>query len=123
MDNNNSFKYNYSANEQEEIRKIREKYMPKTENKMEQLRRMDESVTRKATVVSLVVGIISCLVFGGGMSILMVIGMDWLIPGLILGFTGIVGMSITYPLYLRIVKNERERIAPEILKLTEELMK
>ena len=67
MENKETFSYTYSAKQQEEIKKIREKYLPKEANKMEQLRRLDESVTRKGTVFSLVVGIIGTLVLGVGM--------------------------------------------------------
>lgn len=31
--------------------------------------------------------------------------------------------ALAYPIYLRTVKREREKIAPEILRLTDELMK
>ena len=34
------FEYTYSAPEQEEIRKIREKYLPKEETSMDRLRRL-----------------------------------------------------------------------------------
>ncbi|MCM1537973.1 MAG: hypothetical protein NC254_06215 [bacterium] len=34
-----AFRYRYSAKEQEEIRQIRDKYLPEEETKMEQLRR------------------------------------------------------------------------------------
>jgi len=44
MENNqNGFQYTYSAKEQAEIKNIRSKYIPKEENKMEQLRRLDAS--------------------------------------------------------------------------------
>ena len=43
-----SFHYTYSAKQQEEIQSIRKKYLPQ-ENKMEQLRRLDRSATRKGT--------------------------------------------------------------------------
>ena len=49
MENKESFEYTYSAPEQEEVRKIRDKYLPREEreNKLEQLRRLDRSVTEK----------------------------------------------------------------------------
>ena len=55
-----TFNYTYSAKQQEEIRSIRKRYLPKEpqEDKMEQLRRLDQSATKKGTVVSLIVGII-----------------------------------------------------------------
>ena len=120
---NKSFTYNYSAGEQAEIKKIREKYMPKEENKMEQLRRLDESVTRPGLIVSLIVGILSALVLGVGMCCCMVWMGNWFIPGIIIGIIGILGVAAAYPLYSHITKKQREKLAPEILRLTDELVK
>ena len=124
MENKNeTFKYSYSASEQEEIKYIRSKYAPKEADPMEQLRRLDAATTRKGTTVSLVVGILSTLVMGAGMSCVMTAGDEMFIPGIIIGILGIVGVAAAYPLYVRITKKERERLAPEILRLTDELMK
>ena len=120
MDN---FEYTYSAPEQEEIKKIREKYLPKEESKMEQLRRLDAQVTQKGTVVALMVGILSSLILGTGMSCCMVWGGTWFVPGIVIGVMGIAGVAAAYPLYVRITEKEKARLAPEILRLTEELMK
>lgn len=132
-DKNKSFEYTYSAKEQAEIKKIREKYAPPKEtetDKMEQLRRLDASVAKKGTTASLILGIIGALVLGSGMSLAMtdlgkIIGVDNLsMPiGIIIGVIGIFMVSLAYPLYMRITRKERERIAPEILRLTDELMK
>lgn len=121
MENKESFEYTYSAPEQEEIRRIREKYMPKEESKLDQLRRLDASVTRKGTVLSLIIGIFSALIMGAGMSMCMVWTDTLLIPGIGVGVIGIVGVIMAYPVYQRTTAKERERIAPEILRLTEEL--
>jgi len=123
--NNESFKYTYSAKNQEEIRKIRQKYEKKCdekEDKMERLRRLDESVTRKGTIVALVSGIVGALILGLGMSCCMVWGGIWFVPGIFIGIVGIVLESVAYPLYNVITKKEREKIAPEIIRLTDELM-
>ena len=122
MENKETFSYTYSAKEQEEIKKIREKYVPKEADKMEQLRRLDESVTKKGTVISLVVGIIGALILGTGMSMCMV-WTDLFVLGIIVGVVGIVMVSAAYPLYSYVTKKEREKIAPEIIRLTDELMK
>lgn len=119
----NSFEYTYSAPQQEEIRKIREKYLPREADKMEQLRRLDAQVYRKGTVWGLVVGIIGTLIMGGGMSMCMVWTSTLLIPGIIVGVIGMAGVAAAYPLYARITAKERDRLAPEILRLTDELMK
>lgn len=118
-----SFHYTYSAPQQEEIRRIRAKYSPREEDKMETLRRLDESATRKGTMISLAVGILGALVMGGGMSCIMVWGGALFIPGLLLGLLGMAGVIAAWPLYQRITAKERQRLAPEILRLTDELLK
>jgi len=126
-----TFNYTYSAKEQEEIKAIRKKYASSedTEDKMAQLRHLDATVTQKATTVSLVFGIIGALIMGIGMSLIMtdigkMLGTTLaLIIGIVTGVIGIVLVSIAYPIYNRTLKKEREKIAPEILRLTDELMK
>ena len=76
-----TFEYTYSAKQQEEIRKIRQKYLPQ-EDKMEQLRKLDRGATKKGTVLSVTVGIVGCLLLGVGMCCTMV-WMDRLfVPGI-----------------------------------------
>ncbi len=120
--NKENFNYTYSAEQQEEIRKIREKYAPKEADKMEQLRRLDRSVTEKGTTISLIVGIIGALVLGTGMSCCLV-WKDLFLIGIIVGVIGIALVSAAYPIYNYVTKKEREKIAPEIIRLTDELMK
>ena len=120
---NNTFQYTYSAKEQAKIKEIRSKYVPKEENKMEQLQRLDASVTQKATMYSLIVGIIGALILGTGMCCCLVWAQAWFVPGIALGLVGMAVVAAAYPLYNHVLKKERERIAPEILRLTDELMK
>lgn len=133
MENKETFNYTYSAKEQEEIKAIRKKYITeeKNEDKMTQLRRLDAMVTQKATVASLVLGIIGALVLGIGMSLIMtnigeiigLIGNSSMVGGIIIGVIGIILVCLAYPIYVHISKKEREKIAPEIIRLTEELLK
>lgn len=123
MENKQGFSYTYSAKEQDEIRKIREKYVPKEADKMEQLRRLDQSVTQKGTAASIAVGIIGTLLLGVGMCCCMVWAESFFAVGIVVGIIGIAVVSAAYPLYSYVIKKEREKIAPEILKLTDELMK
>ena len=121
--NNQSFQYTYSAKQQEEIKTIRNKYVAPQEDKMALLRKLDSQVTKTATMKSIVIGIIGALLLGVGMSCCMVWAGGWFFPGIVVGVVGIVFVSLAYPLYNRILKQEREKIAPEILRLTEELLK
>lgn len=133
MKKEETFNYTYSAKEQEEIKAIREKYSApeKSEDKMDKLRRLDASVTQKATVVSLVLGIVGALILGTGMSLAMtdigkIVGLSLrvsLVVGILIGIVGIILVCVAYPAYNSIVKKERKRIAPEIIRLTDELMK
>lgn len=127
-----AFSYTYSAKEQAEIQAIRKKYAPpEKEEKMSRLRRLDAGVTQKASTVALIFGVIGALILGFGMSLAMsdlaeILGehrdMAMLI-GIVIGIVGIVLVSLAYPVYNHTVKKEREKIAPEILRLTDELMK
>lgn len=125
MDNhqNNTFQYTYSAKEQAEIKRIRSKYVPKEESKLEQLQRLDASATQKATMYAISVGVVGALILGLGMSCCMVFSSSWFIPGIVIGLVGMVVVAVAYPLYNSVLKKERERIAPEILRLTDELLK
>lgn len=126
MENKNSnevFSYTYSAKQQEEVKRIRDKYTPQEANKMEQLRRLDHAVTQKGTISALAVGIIGTLLLGIGMCCAMVWKGSGFVPGIVIGVVGIAISALAYPLYLRITQKERERIAPEIIRLTDELLK
>lgn len=129
---NETFHYTYSAEQQDEIQSIRNKYTEKpAEDKMEQLRRLDASVTQKASAISIAIGVIGTLILGIGMSLIMselaeLLGAyrNLATPiGIIIGIIGIALVCCAYPVYERTVKKERERIAPEIIRLTDELMK
>ena len=122
-DKTDTFQYTYSAKQQEEIQKIRKKYLPQEEDKMEQLRRLDKSTNRKGTAVSIAVGVLGCLLLGIGMSCTMVWMEQLFILGIVVGVIGIAAIIAAYPIYNRITAKERERLAPQILKLTEELSK
>ena len=125
MENNNNFNYTYSASQQAEIKKIRDKYLPKEKkiDKMEQLRALDRSVERAGTVIALIVGILGTLIMGAGMSAVMVGDSSLFTVGIVVGIVGIAILSVAYPLYKVVVDHRRKKIAPVILKLTEELQK
>ncbi|MBQ8568477.1 MAG: hypothetical protein IJ446_04595 [Oscillospiraceae bacterium] len=120
--NKNTFSYTYSASDNEEINKIRSKYIPREPDKLEQLRKLDKSVTRKGTVLSLTVGIISTLVFGTGMCCVLLWADKLFTVGIITGFIGLAGCLTAYPVYSRITETERKKIAPEIIRLSDELL-
>lgn len=122
-ENTETFEYTYSAKQQAEIAQIRKKYLPKEEDKMELLRKLDRDATKPGTICSIAVGVVGSLVFGFGMSCVMVWSDSFMILGIVVGLIGMVMMGIAYPLYGKITKKQQEKIAPQILALTEELSK
>ena len=137
MDNNNQeksgFTYTYSAKEQAELKRIRDKYSAPTEkeDKMTRLRRLDASVTNTAQAVALAFGTIGTLTLGFGMSLVMtelaeslgISGDAAMVIGIIVGIVGGILASLAYPIYNAIVRAKRKKLAPEIIRLTDELMK
>ena len=119
-----TFHYTYSASQQQEIKRIREKYAPPTqqEDKMERLRKLDQSATKPGTIISLIVGIISTLIFGMGLCCILVWTDTLFISGVVIGVIGMIGVISAYPIYSHITKRQREKLAPEIIRLSDELM-
>ncbi len=113
------FEYTYSAPEQEEIRRIREKYLPKEESPLEMLRRLDAQAERPGKLWSLALGVAGTLIFGAGMSLCLVWGL--LLAGIPLGIFGGAMLGCAYPVYVRLTRSWRQKLAPQILALTEEL--
>ena len=128
MENNQSFEYTYSAAQQQEIESIRNKYLPREEDKMERLRKLHHSATQKAQAWAITLGVIGTLIFGTGMSLCLTdlaanLGNMSMVVGILTGVAGLVMVALAYPLYNTVLKKERQRIAPEILRLTDELLK
>ena len=57
------------------------------------------------------------------MSLCLEVAGVWFVPGIIIGLIGIALMSVAYPIYKKITEKEREKKAPLILQLSEELLK
>ena len=127
MENKEGFSFTYSAAQQQEVESIRKKYLPKEEDKMEQLRKLHAIPSRKAQTAALVVGIVGTLIMGTGMSLAMTdIGTAFgglaMMIGVAVGLVGMVLVALAYPLYNRVLKKQREKIASEILRLSDELL-
>lgn len=127
MENKEGFSFTYSAQQQKEIEAIRKKYLPKEADKMQQLRRLHAIPTQKAQAASLAVGIIGALIMGTGMSLAMTdigaaLGSLAMVIGIAVGLVGMVLVALAYPIYNRVLKKQRAKIAPEILRLSDELL-
>ena len=128
MENKEGFNFTYSAAQQQEVEEIRRKYLPKEEDKMERLRKLHAIPTRKAQTRAIALGVVGTLILGTGMSLFMTelgaaLGSLAMVLGIAVGLVGMALVALAYPLYDRVLKKERKKIAPEILRLTDELMK
>jgi len=133
-ENKNGFSYTYSAAQQEELRRIRDKYDHKrneNEDKMAKLRRLDASVTQTAQTIALIFGVVGALILGFGMSLCMTELSEMLgvyesfamVIGIVVGVFGGVMAGMAYPVYNLVIRARKKRVAPEIIRLTDELMK
>jgi len=122
MENTGTFTYSYSANQQEEVKNIREKYSQREESKLEQLRRLDQSVSKSGMIAGLAIGIVSSLIFGTGMACILEWQENFFAIGIVAGVIGFIGMLFAYPVYAKMTKKRREKLAPQIIKLSNELM-
>ncbi len=128
MENKESFRYTYSASQQQEIQNIRSKYLPKEEDKMEQLRKLHHAASQTAQAWAITLGTIGTLIMGTGMSLCMTelgaaLGNLAVVIGILAGIGGMILVALAYPLYNRVLARQRRKIAPEILRLTEELLR
>jgi uncharacterized membrane protein HdeD (DUF308 family) len=130
MEHKEGFRFTYSAARQQEVEHIRKKYLPQAEeeNKMEQLRKLHHSASEKAQARAIAVGTMGALMMGIGMSLCMTdlgaaLGNLALLIGIFAGLAGILLVALAYPVYNRVLKKQRQRIAPQILRLSEELLK
>lgn len=126
MNNQESYSYKFSSREQEEIKKIREKYIDSElklqEDKSERIKKLDRKVSTSCVVFSLTLGVIGLLVMGTGMSLVLVWNSTLMFEGIIIGLIGIAMIAAAYPLYNFILKIKRKKIAPEIIKLCDEII-
>lgn len=124
--NQETFTYSYSAKRNSEVLEIRKKYLPQEESKLEELKRLDNTVQTSGMTESLSAGIGGALVFGLGLCLAMQVigsGVIIVILGVLLGIVGIAGMLVAYPVYRRVFDNTKQKFTPRILELTAELSK
>ena len=100
-------------------------YAPKDTSKVVALKKLDASAKLPATVFTYTFGIASSLVAGVGMCLSMeVIGngsSSMFIIGIIVGIIGFLGMSVNYPIYLKLLKKGKQKYAYEIMQLAKEI--
>lgn len=100
-------------------------YAPKDTSKVVALKKLDRKAKSKANIFAYTFGIIMTLLLGVGMCLTMnVIGggsIIMIIVGIIVGVIGIVGVSVNYPIYKKLLENGKKQYAFEIMQLAKEI--
>lgn len=122
MENNAAFNYTYSAPQNQEVLAIRNKYLPRQETEIEELKRLDREVQMSGTTESLSVGVIGCLLFGLGMCLAMEVIGNSMVLGVVTGVIGAMIMMAAYPVYRKFYSDAKARLTPRILELSRKLI-
>lgn len=109
------------------VEKIRTQYLKEESSKLDALIELDKKVKRPADILAYVTGTLGALIMGTGMSLIMteigeILGLAaTTVPGVIAGVIGLGIAVLNYPLYKRFLAARRQKYAPEILKLSQEI--
>ena len=118
------FSYTYSApteEERREIESIRSEYSrDERSEKHERLRRLNARVKNVSMCVALTLGIAGLLVFGLGMAMILEWGI--LVGGVAVAAVGALPMAGAAPAYNLVLRHEKQKYGPEIVRLSEELL-
>jgi len=105
--------------------KIASEYAPKVDRKVIALKKLDRQAKKGAEIFSYIFGTVFSLVLGIGMCFAMgEIGdgsITSMIIGIVIGLVGIIGVSINYPIYKKILQKGKEKYGSDIIRLAKEI--
>lgn len=120
------FSYNYSAEKNEEIIRIREKYTIKNDKENDifvKIKKLDSKIENSAKMAGIFWGIFFTLVFGSGLSICLTqINNISFVCGIILGIVGITGMAFSKIIAKWAFEKQKAKYGAEIIKLTDQII-
>ena len=111
------------------VEKIRSQYTEREHTELDALKALDAKVKKPVNVFSYTYGSIGAIVMGAGMSLVMtdigaILGLtETLIPGITIGAVGLVLVLTTYPICKKLLASRKKKYAPQILELSERVMK
>jgi hypothetical protein len=104
---------------------IANEYAPKDTSKVIALKKLDRKAKAPASIFAYSFGVIMALVLGVGMCLSMkVIGngsMAMMVIGIIVGVIGLIGVSINYPIYKKLLADGKQKYAFDIMQLAKEI--
>lgn len=129
MNQENTFTYKYSAKENKELQEIREKYLPREDSQVDELKKLDTMVKRPADVFAYIFGSIGAIIMGSGMSLVMtdiagIVGIqNPMLYGIVIGILGLFMVIVNYPIYKGILGSRRKKYADKIIELSDSILK
>lgn len=104
---------------------IANEYAHKDTTKVVQLKKLDAKAKRPANIFAYTFGVVASLVLGVGMCLAMkVIGDGSAVSfgvGIGVGLLGILGVSINYPIYKKMLEKGKKKYASDIIRLAKEI--
>ena len=103
---------------------IAKDYAPKDNSKIIALKKLDNKAKLPATVFTYTCGIVSALVFGTGMCLAMQViggGIIDMVLGIVVGIIGLIGCSVNYPIYKKMLEKGKAKYAYDIVQLAREI--
>ena len=111
------------------VEKIRSQYTQTQHSDLDTLKALDVKVKKPVRVFGCTYGSLSAIVMGTGMSLVMtdigaILGIsDAMIPGILIGLVGMVMALTTYPICKKILNARKKKFAPQIMELSDRIMK
>ena len=122
-------RFDMTNNDQQFVaQRIRAQYIEKEMTELDELRELDREVKRPVNIFAYVLGSLSAVIMGSGMSLVMTdigstLGIEnAMLPGIIIGIVGLAMAAINYPIYNKLMSLRKDKYAPAILKLSEKIV-
>lgn len=105
--------------------RIASEYAPKQASKVVALKKLDNKTKMGANMFGFTFGIIMALVLGIGMCLSMKVIGDgstlWFAMGIIIGIIGLAGVSVNYPIYVKLLEKGKQKYGNDIIELAKQI--
>ncbi|MBR7009894.1 MAG: dihydropteridine reductase [Oscillospiraceae bacterium] len=105
--------------------KIASEYAPKETRKVVALKKLDNRAKRPANVFAYSFGVVMALLLGVGMCLSMKVLGDgstlYTVLGIVVGVIGIVGVSVNYAIYRKLLENSKKKYSADIIALANQI--
>lgn len=105
--------------------KIASEYAPKETRKVVALKKLDSRAKRPANVFAYTFGVMMSLLLGVGMCLSMKVIGDgstlYTVLGIVVGVIGIIGVSVNYAIYRKLLENSKKKYSSDIIALANQI--